>query len=357
MLSEMKLSERFPGAELPGLLANLPGDKSREALRVLADMSAFLDPPTARIPSTPAPDAERQREIMARVVDYVARTNHKLPDFFATRTTTRFEDRPEDLPEGSRIPAKYTLPQFAGTATTVVTYRNGEEVESSPIRKHGKKTARLNTGLTSWGEFGPTLTRALVDASKSTIAWSRWENDADRTLAVFRFSVPMNKSSYQVKFCCYATGSFLAAIDRVSAYHGDIAVKPEDGTVVWLRIIADLDQGDLGTVMGEAIAGMPLSRADTLIEYGPVDIGGKMYVCPKRSVAISRASAPKQLKSRRQSKPMFPIAGQPPAQAVQSAPSVDNNELGPAKTYINDVSFTDYHVFRSESRIILNGSK
>ena len=356
ILSEMALTERFPSDHLHRILSGLPGDRSREALTVLADMSTFLDPAADEIPSTLPPDETTQREVMARVVDYVAKMNHKLPNFFATRTTTRFEDWPKGLPTGTEVAARDIPPQLVGTAKSVVTYRNGQEVMTSSTA-HARKKAPVYLGLYSWGEFGPMLARMLVDASRSTAAWSRWERDENSTVAVFRFSVPLDKSSYQVKFCCYPQGTFLIAIDRNSAYHGEIAVDPENGTVVSLRIIADLDQGDVGTVLGEAMAGMPLSRADTLIEYGPVEIGGKTYICPRRTVAISRARVTERFTGNARSKAVFPIIVESPPQTVARPHHVDHYELGPAKTYINDTSFTDYHVFRSESRIILDGSR
>jgi len=54
-LEGMELTERLSSSRLPKLLASLPGEKSRQVLTELADMSAFLDPAASEIPSTPAP--------------------------------------------------------------------------------------------------------------------------------------------------------------------------------------------------------------------------------------------------------------------------------------------------------------
>jgi hypothetical protein len=62
------------------------------------------------------------------------------------------------------------------------------------------------------------------------------------------------------------------------------------------------------------------------VEYGPAEIGGKIYICPIRAVAFSRA------------------------RTVLTKNSTSH--LGPARNYLDDISFTGYHVFRSESRII-----
>ena len=61
---------------------------------ILADASAFLDPPAAEILNQPAPDLAAQRKILALTVNYVTQTLHQLPSFFATRVTSSFEDTP-----------------------------------------------------------------------------------------------------------------------------------------------------------------------------------------------------------------------------------------------------------------------
>jgi hypothetical protein len=33
---------------------------------------------------------------------------------------------------------------------------------------------------------------------------------------------------------------------------------------------------------------LPVKGAAMMVEYGPVDIGGKKYICPRRSVVIMR---------------------------------------------------------------------
>lgn len=71
-----------------------------------------------------------------------------------------------------------------------------------------------------------------------------------------------------------------------------------------------------------------MQRADTMVEYGPVQIGGKNYICPLRSVSISRG--PSSLSFDRAGKQI----------------------LGPPATMLNDVTFSDYHVFRSQARIV-----
>jgi hypothetical protein len=63
-----------------------------------------------------------------------------------------------------------------------------------------------------------------------------------------------------------------------------------------------------------------------VVEYGPVSIGDRSYICPVRSIALNSQSVP----------------------AANGAPPVP----GEVRKYINDASFSDYHVFRSDSRVI-----
>jgi hypothetical protein len=59
-LSDLELTERLSRAKLKGLETDLPGEKSRLALMILADTSAFLDLPAAEILAQPAPAAAYQ---------------------------------------------------------------------------------------------------------------------------------------------------------------------------------------------------------------------------------------------------------------------------------------------------------
>ena len=94
-LAGMQLSERLSTARAEQLEKEMPGEKSRQALEAVADASQFLDPPAADIPAKATPDFAEQRRMMGLVVAYVAKTIPLLPNFFATRVTTRFEDVPQ----------------------------------------------------------------------------------------------------------------------------------------------------------------------------------------------------------------------------------------------------------------------
>ena len=97
----MELSERLTEATLARLTAGLAADSQTAlALRLLADESAFLDPPASEMPADPVPDAAAQQRMIEAARSYVKQTVQRLPNLLAKRTTNRFDDSPEALKNG-----------------------------------------------------------------------------------------------------------------------------------------------------------------------------------------------------------------------------------------------------------------
>ena len=217
---------------------------------------------------------------MGLAVGYVTRTIPQLPNFFATRETKYFEDTP--LVQRSTDSVAYQPLHFVRASSETVLYRNGlETVDAGPA----KKTVAMEPGLSTWGVFGPILGTVLVDAARSKLVWSHWENGANGTEAVFSYEVPKEKSHYEVNYCCTPTSDLasdnLAPFHQLSGYHGEITINPQDRTVVRLSVEASLTAAD------------PITRAALVVEYGSVAIGGKSYFCPdEKSVDVDRAGGP-----------------------------------------------------------------
>jgi VWFA-related protein len=343
-LSDLELTERLSPAELSHWQTALPGEQTRLALVALADASEFRDPPAAEIPSAPAPDFDAQRNILALTVNYVSRAIPQLPNFFATRVTTSFEDTP--LLQGSGIsttPFKALHP--IGNSSATMLYRDGREKIVGPDA--GKE--RNTHGLTTKGVFGPILGIVLLDAAQSKLVWNHWEQGASGLQAVFSYSVPKEKSHYTVDYCCVAdeaatannnnnistrrsvqvTGgaistSYLHRFSQIAAYHGEMTVDPATGTILRLMLLAELKPDD------------PITKAGIVVEYGSVEIAGKTYICPLRSVSSTLAQT-------LQFDPVFlnPLA----------------NQQQPLKTSLDDVAFEQYHVFRAEAVIVANDAE
>jgi VWFA-related protein len=317
-LSEFELTERLSDAKLTSLQAVVRGAKANAALVALADTSEFLDPPASEMPADAPPDISEQGSMIALAIDYLNKTLPRLPNFFATRTTIRYEETPEHYDQAGRSKIDYQSLHWTDASSATVLYRSGTEIVDSGAEKP-KKPKVEEAGLTTEGTFGPIL-GAVGDAiaAPEGLTWKRWERGANGLRAVFRYAVPENRSRFQVGFCCLLDSDGTTSFQMLAGYHGEIAIDPESGAVLRLTVEADLEPT------------LPLNRSGLMVEYGPVKIGGKTYVCPLRSVSISRSRTIKTL----------------------TGFSQGFRTYGPYSTMLNDVAFTDYHMFRSETRIL-----
>jgi hypothetical protein len=320
-LGGMQLSERLNSRRLAIMQADLPGKRSRLALLALADASAFLQLPAAEVPAIAPPDADTQRLILSRAAEELVTSIKKLPDFFGRKTTTRFHDLKVSYEKDEPIIREHQPFRLFDTFTSAVYYRDGKEVEETD-EKHPKIKLRPANGMSNWGVFGPLLRIALTDISKGKIEWSHWEQRAAGPSAVFQYAIPKEESSYTVR---YLTG--LGFFEAKPAFHGEIAIDPGTGAVYRLVLITELMPTD------------PIIQAQTLVEYEPVEIGGKVYICPRKSVSITTSIS---------------------ETVRRNCWQVDdvNRECGPNVSYkpmdtaINDTVYDSYHMFRSEIKIL-----
>lgn len=330
-LASTQLTERASLERAAHWQAQMPGKLSSQALTTLVDASAFLHPPAEDTPATPPPDIDTQKQILERAVDTLAKTLHKLPDFYALRTTGHFEvATPAQLlmqqqalaldgqnQEGllSAAPRRPYLPHhelgpvdpaaakgarllFIENGQQTVTYRDGSEVANVSQGAGGWPAVFL--GLETRGEFGPILHMVLEDALERGVTWSHWERGSAGLLAVFRYAVPKEFSHYEIDSRSGKPPDF-------PAYNGELAIDPRSGAILRIAIQAVLRDE----------TGVPVD-SNVLVEYGPVDIGGRTYTCPIHGVAITRAE----------------------------------DLYATRPEYLNDITFTGYHLFRAEVRIL-----
>jgi VWFA-related protein len=322
-LAEMKLTDRLSSARLESLSGTMPGKKSKSALIALADESAFLTTPAEEIVSDPAPDRAAQVQMLSQTVKYVNSLIPKLPDFFATRTTLVYQQRSSEGGNFWKSAAADQSLRTAGSDTVTLLYRQGHE-DQEQSRKHHKHPAEIKS-LYFRGVFGPILGFVLRDATHggSTLAWDRWERANSGTVAVFRYSVHFASPDYAVEMCCLRGG---AVFRTRPEYHGELTIDPKTGTILRLTMASEpgwLREPNLRSVR-------PVLETATMIEYGPVEIGGRTFTCPRRSVVIMRSRTARGL-------------------------SVMDERLElytPYETLLNDIAYKNYHKFGSESRIL-----
>jgi len=330
-LSQFELTERMTPARTAKLRAAMPGPMSKDEVLVLADASSFSPLPADEELSDPAPDADQQHIMIDAAVQYASQVLAKLPNFFASRETILFMDTPPRPGDGA-VPANQSLLLIAKANETVL-YRGGKQVVEAADGKENKLGA-ANAGLIVSGEFGPILATVFADAKQGELVWSHWEQIDQLKIAVFRYSVAKDKSHYEAQFCCVTANSGQVVFKRLTAYHGEIALDPETGTIFRLSMQSDLKPA------------YPMSRADLQVEYGPVEIGGQTYNCPIKSIAIARGYEPAW--RHRNGAPLNfsgMLASQDNADAVSDGPEV-------LQTMMNHAAFHDYHLFRSATRIL-----
>ena len=323
-LGGMELSERLSSPRLAKIQADLPGAKSRTALLVLADASAFLHLPAGEIPTTPPPDLATQKLILSKAAENLVSAIHKLPDFFARETTTRFHDLKVSYLSGSGfIFVEHQAFQPLDSFSDTVSYRDGKEVDE-PSENHAKIKSTQKDGLVNSGVFGQLQRLVITDIYMGKMKWSHWEERATGPIAVFQYSIPKEKSTYVVNYCCFGLPNQpLHNFQSVPPFHGEIAIDPSTGAVYRLVIITELSPTD------------PIFQAEIMAEYEPVEIGGQTYVSPSKSVTITTAVSTAVRRTC----------------YVEGECFVSDSSI-PKDTAINETVFDSYHVFRSEARIV-----
>ena len=319
-VSEFALSERVSGSRLARWKESVAGVEGRRALGALADLSAFENLPGEEIPKLAAPDRDRQQQMIDAAGIYVEQTLAKLPNFFATQAVNSFENTPP-----SSV-STYVPMHYADSLSATVLYRNGKEVMETHKSKDVTEAdpAPLGkAGLLSSGEFGPVLHTVLSDAQRGKLAWSHWETLGATTMAVFRYAVVRGKSNYKVKV---VLPGVKGAFQVRPGYHGEIGIDPATGTILRLTLCADMTDAD------------PLLDADLMVEYGPVEIGPMTYICPVKSVALVMA---------------YPMGVQL-SRDVEKMGDITSRSAGDInlQTIVNDIGFGNYHVLRSEARVL-----
>jgi VWFA-related protein len=330
-ISDVELSERLTDLALGRLNEEFAsGSQPAMALLLLADRSAFLDPPANELPATPKPDAATQQHLLEAAKRFAVETLPNLPNLLATRTTFSFDDSPQEVMKGGYL-QRIGL-HLIGSSKAEVSVRNEKE---NPSTRTGAASSPAQGGLMTWGEFGSTLLIILSDSAEGKTAWSHWENTASGMVAVFHYEVPRTASHYEIDtpvekiqpnggssrwartggVAAMKASSATAMVRTKPSYQGSLWIDPATGTILRVTLVADLKGNST------------IEHGSILVEYGPVPIAGKTVICPVRSLALS------------------------------SSPATVNASLeGAATEWLNENLFTDYRMFASTSRILTEQS-
>lgn len=337
-LSHMQLTERLSTARLAILKSTLKNRNAREALIALADESSFLLPPSGEIPATAPPDSATQQQIIARAIQYVDTTTRRLPNLFADRFTIQYHQRPPSPGQTWKTMAGDQSLYQDETSKATVTFHNGKETANGEVTKTKllnqpempvmrlknsvpeAEDSRQVSYMETVGTFGAVLTTVIVGASEkgSEFAWSRWEQGANGPLAVFRYRVPRETPLFLVQSDFLTIDDRTASFQKKARYHGEFTVDPASGEIYRLTIEADLEER------------LPLQRSAVMVEYAPTVIGGITYICPVRSVSISRSRTTMDIHEWAEHFKVY----------------------APFETKLSDMTYEKYHLYHPTSRML-----
>ncbi len=299
-LEDLQLSERVSTARLARWEAQFPGSShTQQELMKLADLSTFLDPPASDVIPDPPPDSDTQRHMLWTAEQYMGSTISHLPDFVATRETTHFRA----VSSGNSAAGATKPLQWTSAFSRTVTYRAGREV---PLEAAASQQGDQPSGIIVQGEFGPIVSQVISDALGSEVRFLRWESGPSEPAAVFHYAVPQEASHFAVNI----------SVDRPEtvhpAYQGEIEIDPETGAVLRLSEIADMPPPH------EA------QRAAIEVDYAPVTIGDRSFICPVKGVALSRIRVPGKA-------------------AMNGSGGAQDESSWPLQDQLNYVTYTHYH--------------
>lgn len=133
----------------------------------------------------------------------------------------------------------------------------------------------------------------------------------------------MRDPTYEVVSCCLRNGKVFRTRPE---YQGELTIEPETGAVLGLTI-----RSAPGWIVEPNLTPVrPVEMTGMILEFGPVKLGGKTFICPRRSVVILRSRVVRQL----------------------SFWGTQTTVYGPYETTMDDIAFSDYHKFGSESHIL-----
>ena len=327
-IGTLEPAERISAAALERLTEQYGQDPlTSVALQLLADRSSFLDLPPSELPAEPPPDAAEQRKQLEAAETFAAETLPRIPNLFATRTVYSFDDSLQEVKKGGWLEAAGL--HLVETSKAEVSVRSEQENLPAVSRSSSQQN-----GLVTWGEFGSALLLILNDSAHGTRVWSHWEQSGGGLVSVFHYDVPQSASHYEIGAPSDqvrhlgGSGRWMGYGGDLSndhsapqvvvirpGYHGSLWIDPGSGTILRISLIAD--------VKGSS----NLERAAILVDYGPVRIGGKTFVCPVRSLALSDAPA-----------------------------NVRTTMNGATTEWLNENLFTNYHLFHASSQIVSQGT-
>ncbi|MGA8732250.1 MAG: hypothetical protein WB608_26080 [Terracidiphilus sp.] len=311
-LKQVELSEELTRNKMNSMVGSVPGPLTTEQIYILEARSATLSPPAVDLPTVAAPDGTTQKAILDKAADYVSKTYEQLPHISATKTTLRFQDNVEAAAPSSGMHGSATDVSTGSSFVSAFQFIHYINSTDSRIESEfGAEKLSAEKDKTPWGankmialqEPDPSLGAVFQEAQAAgDIKWLRWETLNDKQVAVYSFDVPKKKAHFALNVCCFpdvdqagvatfqssglasarggaggAKGNFQTNTNWHNfksnvPYHGELFIDADSGIVMRMITEAELKPSDV------------VHQEDTRVDYGPVNVGGKIFVLPIKTV-------------------------------------------------------------------------
>jgi len=260
-LRRLNLKTRLDNRTAEEMESLAPGPKSIAELERLRDITRDLPPPAElpQFPSPPKPSPEDLRAVIAEARVKALAYTANLPDFICTETVRRYES--------TSGKGNWTL---SDTLTLQLTYF-GHLENYKLTAMNGRKTEltyEAAGGVMSKGEFGSMLLEVFSPDSHTQFAWSNWTTLLHRPAYVLSFNIAVWNSRYYLMVGQYGSGS----VSTVAGEHGLVYIDRETKEVLRLDCEAD-----------SLPANFPVVAATRVLDYGPVEVGGRPFLLPLRA--------------------------------------------------------------------------
>ena len=128
-------------------------------------------------------------------------------------------------------------------------------------------------GALTTGEFGSRLIALFTPQSKAAFEWKGWTRLRGRRVAVFRYRIAKENSSYRIQFGTAPVGPN----SIVAAYRGEVSVDEKTRRVLRLSAVAEIPMG------------FPIRESTSTIEYDFKEVGGREFLLPVSADATTRS--------------------------------------------------------------------
>ena len=281
VLKEVELSEELSASTLTSFLPQSPGPETNEQMYVLEARSAMLKPPSSELPQLPPPDAAMQEALRDKAIGLLISSSKQLPTLTASKANSRFAHKIFNKSGDNIGVGDQSIMSLTSRYTDIVEMDQG--VERTQTSGADPRLRRI--APTPEGGIAPAASLFLRQAHEDgNIHWLRWEIVNGIKTAAFSFAVNKEKSPYCVDYCCFPTHGQVGREDwkpfkKTVGVHGEFFVDPDSGTIVRFIDQAEFNGGDF------------IHVENTRIDYGHVDVNGRTYVLPQRSITQTEVVA------------------------------------------------------------------